>query len=80
MLHFQQLIKWTQPLRGEVKYIKKIKFHLQTKNMALKDNVQDLQEQLDLIHVELEKKGLKMTMVEEPFSQLIVNEEETPQE
>ena len=76
----ERLIKWTQPLRGEVKHIKKIKLHLQSKNRALKDKVQDLQEKLDLIHEELEKKGLKMTVVEEPISQMIVNEEETPQE
>ena len=76
----EKLINWTQPLRREVKHIKKINLHLQSKNRALKDKVQDRQEQLDLIHVEMEKKGLKMTVVEEPISQLIVNEEETPQE
>ena len=53
---------------------------LKSKNRALKYQVDYLQEQLDLIHVELEKKGLKMTVVEEPISQLIVNQEETPQE
>ena len=39
-----------------------------------------LQEQLELIHEELEKKGLKMIILEEPIAQLIINEEETPQE
>jgi len=47
--------------------------------MTLKDQVKDLQEQLDLIKEELEKKGLKMIVVEEPIAQLIVNEEEKPQ-
>ena len=76
----EKLIKWTQPLRGEVKHIKKINLHLQSNKRALKDKVQDLEKQLELIHEEVEKKGLKMTVVEEPISQLIVNEEETPQE
>ena len=76
----EKLIKWTQPLRGEVKHIKKVNLHLQSKNKALKDQVKYLQEQLELIHEELEKKGLKMTVVEEPIAQLTVNEEEKPQE
>ena len=46
--------------------------------MTLKGKVKDLQEQLELIHEELEKKGLKMTVVEKPIAQLIINEEETP--
>ena len=71
----EKLIKWTQPLRGEVKHIKWIILQFQSKNRALKDQVEDIQEQLDLIQMELEKKGLKMTVVEEPISQLIVNEE-----
>ena len=54
--------------------------HLQSKNITLKDQVEDLQEQLDLIQVELENKGLKMKVVEEPISQLIINEGEIPQE
>ena len=54
--------------------------HLQSKKRALKDQVEDLQEQLDLIQIELEKKGLMMTVVEEPISQLIVNVEEIPKE
>ena len=52
----EKLIKWTQPLRGEVKHIKKINLHLKSKNRALKDKVKDLEDKLDLIHVELEKK------------------------
>ena len=76
----EKLIKWTQPLRGEVKHIKKVNIHLQAKNMTLKDQVKYLDQQLELIHEELEKKGLKMTVVDEPISQLIINEEETPQE
>ena len=73
-------LKWTQPLRGEVKHIKNMNLHLKSKNKALKDQVEGLEEQLDLIQVELERKGLKMKVVEEPISQLIVNEDETPQE
>ena len=76
----KKLIKWNQPLRKEVKQIKKVNLHLQSKNRTLKDQVKDLQEQLELIHEEIEKKGLKMTVVEEPIAQLIINEEETPQE
>ena len=53
--------------------------HLKSNNKILKDQVKDLQEQLELIHEELEKKGLKMTVVEEPIAQLIINEDETPQ-
>lgn len=75
----EKLIKGTQPLSEEVKHIKKVNFHLQPKNRALKDKVKYLEEKLELIHEELDKKGLKMTVVEEPISQLIVNEEETPQ-
>ena len=74
----KKLIKWTQPLRGEVKHIKKVNLHLQSKNRTLKDQVKDLQEQLELIHEELEKKGLRMTVVEEHIAQLIINEDETP--
>ena len=76
----EKLIKLTQPLRGEVKHIQKMNLHLQSKNRALKDKVKYLEEQLDLIHVKLEKKGLKMTVVQKPISQIIINEEETPQE
>ena len=54
--------------------------HLKYTNKKLKDHVKYLQEQLELIHEELEKKGLKMTVVEEPIAQLIINEEETPQD
>jgi len=75
----QKLIKWTHPLRGEVKHIKKMNLYLKCKNRTLKYQVKDLQEQLELIHEELEKKGLKMTVVDEPIAQLIINEEETPQ-
>ena len=53
---------------------------LKYENRKLKEQVKDLQEQLELIHEVLEKKGLKMTVVEEPIAQLIINEEETPQE
>ena len=52
---------------------------MQSKNRILKYQFKDLQEHLDLIHEELEKKVLKMTVVEEPIAQLIINEEETPQ-
>lgn len=38
----KKLIKWAQPLRGEVKHIKRVNLHLQSKNRALKDKVQDL--------------------------------------
>ena len=76
----EKLLKWTQPLRGEVKHIKKINVHLQSKNKALKDKVEDHQGKLGLIQEELERRGLKMRVVEEPISQLIVNEDETPQE
>ena len=75
----KKLIKWTNPLRGEVKHIRKMNLHLQSKNMTLTYQVKDLQEQLELIHEELEKKGLKMTLVEKPIAQLIINEEETTQ-
>ena len=60
----KKLIKWTKPLRGEVKHIRKMNLHLQSKKKTLKDQFKDLQGQLELIHEELEKKGLKMTMVE----------------
>ena len=56
-----KLIKWTQPLRGEVRHIRKMNLHLKSRNIKLKDQVKYLQEQLELIHEELEKKGLKMT-------------------
>ena len=74
----KKMIKWTQPLRREVKHIKKVNLRLQSKNRTLKDQFKDLQEQLELIYEELEKKGLNMTVVEEPIAQLIINEEETP--
>ena len=76
----QQFIKWTIPLRKEVKHVRRINIRLKATNRKLKYQVKDLQEQLELIHEDLEKKGLKMTVVEEPISQLIINEEETPQE
>ena len=75
----QKLIKWTQPLRGEVNHIIKMNLHLKSKNKTLKDQVKDLQDHFELIHEELEKKGLKMILVDEPIAQLIINEEETPQ-
>lgn len=76
----QQLIKWTMPLRKEVKNVRRMNLHMKSTNIKLKDQVKDLEEQLELIHEELEKKGLKMTVVEEPIAQLIINEEETPQD
>ena len=75
----EKLIKWTQPLRGEVKHLKKVNLNMQTKNQTLKDQVKCLEQQLELIHEELEKKALKMTVVEDLIAQLIINEEETPQ-
>ena len=75
----QKLIKWTMPLRKEVKHVRRRNLHLKSSNRKLKDQVKDLQEQLELIHEDLEKKGLKMNVVEEPIAQLIINEEETPQ-
>ena len=53
--------------------------NLKATNQKLKYQVKDLEEQLELIHEELEKKGFKMTIVEEPIAQLIINKEETPQ-
>ena len=75
----QQLIKWTQTLRGEVKNIRRMNLHVKSRNIKLKDQVKELQEQLELIHEELEKKGLNMIIVEDVIAQLIINEEETPQ-
>ena len=76
----QHLIIWTIQLRKEAKHVRRMNIHLKATNRKLKDQVKDLQEQLELIHEELEKKCLKMTVVEEPIAQLIINEEETPQE
>ena len=76
----RQLIKWTMPLRKEVKHVRRMNLHFKSTNRKLKDQVKYLQEQLELIHEELEKKGLKMTVVEEPIDQLIINDEETPQD
>ena len=78
--NIENLMKWTHPLRGEFKHVRRMNSHLESKNGSLKDKVEDLQEQLDLIQMELEKKGLKMTVVEETISQLIVNKEEIPKE
>ena len=67
--NIKKLMKCNQTLtRGEVKHVRRMNLHLQSINRALKEKLEDLQEQLDLIHVELEKKGLKMTVVEEPIS------------
>ena len=66
-------------LRKEVNHVIRMNLHLKYSNRKLKDQVKDLQEQLELIHEELAKKGLNMTIVEEPIAQLIINEEETPQ-
>ena len=76
----QELIKWTIPLRKEVKHVRRMNIHLKDTNRNLKDQVKDLQEQIELIHEELDKKGLKMTVLEEPIAQPIINEEEMPQE
>ena len=54
--------------------------HWKYTNRKLKDQVKDLQEQIELIHEDMERKGLKMTVVEEPILQPIINEEETPQD
>ena len=59
---------------------RKMNLHLKSRNRKLKEQFKYLQEQLELIHEELEKKGLKMIVVEEPIAQLIINEEEAPQE
>ena len=48
-------------------------------NKSLKDQVNDLREQLEMIHDEMQRKGIKMTVIEESLSQPIVNEEEMPQ-
>ena len=76
----KRLLKRTQPLRGVVKHTRKMNLYLQAKNIALKDQVEDLQEQLDMIQVELEKKGPRMRVVEELMGQPIVNEEESPKD
>ena len=39
----EKLIMWTQPLRGEVKHIKKVNLHLKAKNRTEKDQVNDLE-------------------------------------
>ena len=38
----QQLIKWTTPLRKEVKHVRKMNTHLTAANRNLKDQVKDL--------------------------------------
>ena len=68
------------PLRKGVKHVRIMNLHLKYSKKKLKDQVKYLQDQLELIHEELEKKGLKMTVIEEPIAQLIINEEETPQD
>ena len=50
-------------LRKEVKHVRRVKLHLKYSNGKLKNQVKYLQEQLELIHEEMEKKGLKMTVV-----------------
>ena len=52
---------------------------LQSTKKRLRNQVKDLQEQHELIHDELQNKGLKITMLEEPIAQPIINEEEMPQ-
>ena len=54
--------------------------NLQAKNISLQNEVEDLQEQMDMIQDELEKKGLKMKGIEEPKGQPIFNEDETPKD
>lgn len=80
MDNVKRLMKRTQPLRLVVKHTKKMNLHLIAENRSLKGQVEDLQEQLDLIQDELEKKGLRMEVVEEPIGQPIVNEDETPKD
>ena len=74
----QQLIKWTIPVRKEEKHVRRMNTHLKATNRRLRNQVKDLQEKLELIHDELHNKGLKMTMLEEPIGQPIINEEEMP--
>lgn len=76
----KRMLKRTQPLRLVVKDTRKMNLHLQAENISLKFQVEDLQEQLDLIQEELEKKGLRMKVVEEPIGQPIMNEDETPKD
>ena len=42
--------------------------------------MEEPQEQMDMIQDDLEMKGLKMKVIEEPEGQPIVNEDETPKD
>ena len=40
--------------------------HLQAKRRSLKNQVKDLQEQMEMIQAKLKKRGLKITVINEP--------------
>ena len=69
----EQLFKWTIPAIKEAKFVRIINTHLRATNKRIKDQVKDLQEQLELIHDELQSKGIKMTVIEEPIGQPSAN-------
>ena len=61
----KKLLKKTLPLRREMKHTRKRNLWLQAKRKNLKDQVKEIEEQLEMIQGELKKKGLKITVINE---------------
>ena len=62
----KRLLKRTQPLRVLAKHTRKRNMHFQAERRSLKNQVKDLQEQMEMIQAELKKRGLKITVINEP--------------
>ena len=62
----KKLLKRTFPLRRVMKHTRKRNLWLQAERRKLKGQVKDLEEHLEMIQAKLKKKGLKITIINEP--------------
>ena len=76
----KKMLKRNLPLRRVVKITRKRNLSLHSERKILKGHVKELEDQMDMIQDELQKRGLKMKVVEEPKGQAIVNEDEAPKD
>ena len=73
-------LKRSLPLRRVVKNTRKRNLWLQSERKNLKGQVKELEDQMDMIQEELNKRGLKIRLVDEPEVQPIVAEDEVPKD
>ena len=62
----KNLLKRALPLRRVMKHTRKINLWLHSKRKKLKGKVKELEDQMEMIQVELKKRGLKIKVINEP--------------